>query len=437
MRKIYAAVVVFGDTYLKSKSEIIENNCAVFNDFNFMIKICNVNNNYIQFEFYDECFQYFKDEKLHKHFVGRFGISMNCPFYFQNCFLFNGEATGVFMNCYLLFSQNPIDIDRYNKMIGLELIDGRLINLDTIKNQFTIKNRIDEFMEMLDYCDNDNKIFRLTKQLISNTRLYGENFISRKSPKIPEKDGIVSFEENLTLSVVKRFIGTNKKVAVLNFANPVEPGGGVLRGANAQEEYLCRSTNLYKSLISKNAEKYYAYNKSIRSANQFNSMFIGTDEVIYSPNVTVLKKADGYGIHSISGYKEIYEDQYYDIDVLTCAAPFFSGSGYIIPNGDLKYILMRRIRNIFEVAIENDVDILVLGAFGCGAFHNPPEVVADAFRECLLELRYLNAFDEVVFAVKREAIPSKNIEMFERAFSAFPKYNEDGYERYIQKHLQR
>ena len=98
---------------------------------------------------------------------------------------------------------------------------------------------------------------------------------------------------------------------------------------------------------------------------------------------------------------------------------------------------MRRIRNIFEVAIENDVDILVLGAFGCGAFHNPPEVVTDAFRECLLELRYLNAFDEVVFAVKREAIPSKNIEMFERAFSAFPKYNEDGYERYIQKHLQR
>ena len=166
-------------------------------------------------------------------------------------------------------------------------------------------------------------------------------------------------------------------------------------------------------------------------------MFIGTDEVIYSPNVTVLKKADGYGIHSISGYKEIYEDQYYDIDVLTCAAPFFSGSGYIIPNGDLKYILMRRIRNIFEVAIENDVDILVLGAFGCGAFHNPPEVVTDAFRECLLELRYLNAFDEVVFAVKREAIPSRNIEMFERAFSAFPKYNEDGYERYIQKHLKR
>lgn len=43
----------------------------------------------------------------------------------------------------------------------------------------------------------------------------------------------------------------------------------------------------------------------------------------------------------------------------------------------------------------------------------------------------MNAFDEVVFVVKREAVPSKNIEMFERAFSTFPNYNEDGYERYL------
>lgn len=333
----------------------------------------------------------------------------------------------------LHFSKTPTDdyLVFYYSGLSEVLIDD---NYEKTVHYLSIKNRVDGFQEMMDYCENNYQLFKSTKRMEEKTRVYEDDYIS---PKIPEKDGIVSFEENLTLSAVKRFIGTNKKVAVLNFANPIEPGGGVLRGANAQEEYLCRSTNLYRSLTSKNAEKYYSDNNSIRSANQFNSMFIGTDEVIYSPHVTVLKKADGYGTHKISGYKEIYEDQYYDIEVLTCAAPFFSGSGYIIPNGDLKYILMRRIRNIFEVAIENDVDILVLGAFGCGAFHNPPEVVADAFRECLLELRYLNAFDEVVFAVKREAIPSRNIEMFERAFSAFPKYNEDGYERYIQKHLKR
>jgi uncharacterized protein (TIGR02452 family) len=32
--------------------------------------------------------------------------------------------------------------------------------------------------------------------------------------------------------------------------------------------------------------------------------------------------------------------------------------------------------------------VLILGAFGCGAFGNPPEVVAKAFRQVLAEQRY-------------------------------------------------
>ena len=44
-----------------------------------------------------------------------------------------------------------------------------------------------------------------------------------------------------------------EEILVLNFANPVNPGGGVRRGARAQEEDLCRKSSLLLSLESETA----------------------------------------------------------------------------------------------------------------------------------------------------------------------------------------
>lgn len=57
----------------------------------------------------------------------------------------------------------------------------------------------------------------------------------------------------------------HQPVLVLNLANPVNPGGGVRRGARAQEEDLCRKSSLLLSLESDTAQAYYNYNQSLNT----------------------------------------------------------------------------------------------------------------------------------------------------------------------------
>ena len=62
-----------------------------------------------------------------------------------------------------------------------------------------------------------------------------------------------------------KFLFSGKKannILVLNFANPVNPGGGARLGATAQEADLCRKSSLLLSLESHQAQKYYKYNRS-------------------------------------------------------------------------------------------------------------------------------------------------------------------------------
>lgn len=293
-----------------------------------------------------------------------------------------------------------------------------------IKEKLYHLKRTTGFAELMNSIERNSNLRFQTNAMINKTRVYQEAFISNRNPC---KTTVVSFQENLTLLAAKEAVRTGSHVAVLNFANPIEPGGGVLRGAKAQEENICRSSNLYKSLTSKNAYEYYQLNNKILSKNQYNSMFLGTDQVIYSPDVLILKENVGYPDRFLR--VEQYIETTYSVDVITCAAPFFSGSGYMLPNGDLQYLFEKRIRNILEVAIDNEVDVLILGAFGCGAFHNPPDVVADAFREVLLTDRYRKSFEQIVFAVKGTDMVCPNVEAFEKNFSTFPELNFQGKEK--------
>ena len=276
-------------------------------------------------------------------------------------------------------------------------------------------NNVDVFNDTQNRIQNNEELQRLTQNAIENTCVLEEGFRSDHQPHY--EDTNVSVSGNLTLIAAFRLADAGEKTAVLNFANPVEPGGGVLRGANAQEEYLCRAGNLYNCLISPRAQPYYDYHKRLLDMNRFGGMFLGSDRIVYSSDVVFFKEDQGYYPGKACSPAQVCTDQWRTLDVITCAAPIFSSGGERLPDGDLYHLFCRRIRNILESAMAHGVEALVLGAFGCGAFHNPPTVVAKAFQDVLREERYLHAFADIVFAIKWTGGFCENLEAFEKVFS--------------------
>jgi len=279
-------------------------------------------------------------------------------------------------------------------------------------------NNIEVFQDTQNRIQTDEKLKRYTEIAVNNTYVIDENFSSAKKPH--RSDEKVYFQESLTLITAYRLADEGKKTAVLNFANSVNPGGGVEYGANAQEEYLCRASNLYNCLISDNAKPYYDYNSQLLKANSNNGMFLGSDKIVYSPGVTFFKEDIGYQPDTSYDSSQEFTAKWRNIDVITCAAPYFKSKRYALADDKLLSLMQKRIRNILEAAIDQDIQSLVLGAFGCGAFNNPPDVVAKAFQNVLLEERYLHSFSDVVFAIKRTGLFCENIEAFDTAFQHFP-----------------
>ena len=122
------------------------------------------------------------------------------------------------------------------------------------------------------------------------------------------------------------------KVLVLILASPVHPGGGVRRGARAQEEDLCRKSSLLQSLESKAASKYYEYNKRLHS-------FMGSDALMLTPSVEIIKDENGALL-----------DDSIVVSVLTCAAPKVSGGKEGMSETAYRQLVYNRIVGMLKSA---------------------------------------------------------------------------------------
>lgn len=248
-----------------------------------------------------------------------------------------------------------------------------------------------------------------TARSVKSNRVYKEDFISRAKHR--GENATIEVYSGSTFDVARRYCSLGR-VAVLNFANPENPGGGVQVGAMAQEECLCRSSNLYACISSPNVfDEYYGYHRGIRS-------HFYTDRLIYTKNVTVFK--DDSLVPQM-----LPENEWFEVDVITCAAPYLAKRKHT--NGVALFELFKsRIKNIFEAARDNNVDYLILGALGCGAFKNPPLIVAEAFRRTIEEQKYFKDFKQIIFAIKPTSEYCPNFSTF---LSKFDIYAPDAGER--------
>jgi len=221
-------------------------------------------------------------------------------------------------------------------------------------------------------------------------------------PKLLEKESegkrcVVSVVQCGTMSAADALVRQGLRTCVLNFASGRNRGGGWLRGANAQEEALCRVCGLYPCLLKPEVESYY-------EENALDASCVYEDNAIVSPEVSVFRADDGS-----------FLDAPYLVGIITAPAPNMGVAMGRKSSGGvekIKEVRRRRMAMVLTLCAAEGFDAVVLGAWGCGVFRNDPVEVAHEFRE-LLQGRFCNTFSRVAFAVIDEATCS----IFRSAFA--------------------
>ncbi len=176
--------------------------------------------------------------------------------------------------------------------------------------------------------------------------------------------------------------------AVLNMASRRNPGGGVTKGAGAQEETLFRRTNLFRSLyqFAPYAEQYSVKPSCYQYPLDRNYGGIYTADAIYFRE----SEQKGYALL----------DNPVSLSFITVAGmnrPDLTVDGIIAAHHVEP--IKNKIRTIFRIGLAHGHDSLVLGALGCGAFRNPPRHVARLFHEVMKEREFRNQYRRIVFAI--------------------------------------
>lgn len=276
----------------------------------------------------------------------------------------------------------------------------------------TREQRIEVFEDTLNWIKRDTDLTDAVDFGKNHTEVfYEDDYPVFDSSKVCDTRITVSGDRSYQAAMKLKKATPDAKVAVMNFANAFHPGGGVTTGASAQEECLCRTSTLYPLLYRHTLKgSFYDYHKKHVSSK-------ATDTLIYTEGVVICKTDEDLP-------KRMPKDEWVSVDVITIAAPdlrtksnmhaVLTGDGTYMNQAELFGYHVKRAIHMLTCAAAKGADTLVLGAFGCGAFQNDPEVVARAYKVALQE--FPKVFKHIEFAVYCTPGNSVNYDTFKRVF---------------------
>ena len=251
--------------------------------------------------------------------------------------------------------------------------------------------------DTLEMCETDSDLINAVENSISKQYIvFGDKEFEVDSKSWNSK---IKVSRKRTYEAVKSYEW--KRVAVLDFANYYSVWWAPF-SAWAQEESMCRCSTLYPCINTKENQINY-YQKHYVEWNKWIIDNYGWDDIIYVPDVVVFKT-------DVSIPEILDRSDWFKTDVIVAAAPEF-WRWYPYSQSKFKNVMRNRVKRILDVAYSEKVEVLILWAFGCGAFKNPPEIVAQIFKE---ELKNYD-FETVEFAIHgRRSKPNLNFEIFDR-----------------------
>lgn len=176
--------------------------------------------------------------------------------------------------------------------------------------------------------------------------------------------------------------GTSDKVGrvgALVFMSAKNPGGGVLRGSQAQEEDISLVSTWYHQV--KGVQGFYSTEKSC----------MNSDSMLYVENAFLLRDKLGVEIEKKA------------VSLIGAAAVNLSG---LVSSGEKfelerAYEVMRqRVRNVLYLAKDRGIDTLVLGAWGGGVFGLDNKRMAQIFAQ---EIKRDTGGQKFIFAILGQA----------------------------------